>query len=115
MTKNLVSSLVWWTFIFVLFCSTTISAQKAPTDKVPVATLVQIVRAEDERRWDKTLETLLQNSSAAVRKRAALAAGRIGNETAVPALAALLEKDGDAQVRAMAAFALGEIESDAAA
>lgn len=79
--------------------------------QIPVETLVQISRAEDELRFDKTLEELLKNSDAKIRTRAALAAGRIGDERAVPALAALLENDKDETVRAMAAFALGEIES----
>jgi cyclophilin family peptidyl-prolyl cis-trans isomerase len=53
---------------------------------------------------------LLADRDAAVRKRAALAVGRIGDERSVPALTALL-KDPDGDVRAMAAFALGEVES----
>lgn len=73
--------------------------------------LVQIVKAEDERRYDKTLEDLMRSRNAKIRTRAALAAGRIGNDAAIPALINLLEKDTDAQVRTMAAFALGEIES----
>lgn len=99
----------------LLFTSTLIAQKAAPTNAVPVATLVQIVRAEDERRWDNTLETLLTSPSAAVRKRAALAAGRIGDEASVPMLTALLEKDADLEVRNMAAFALGETESAKAA
>ncbi|HEX8737927.1 MAG TPA: peptidylprolyl isomerase [Pyrinomonadaceae bacterium] len=78
--------------------------------QIPTATLVQIVRAEDERRYDKTLENLLTNADAQIRVRAALAVGRIGDERSIPALAGLLENDSDT-VRAMAAFALGEIES----
>lgn len=70
----------------------------------------QIVSAEDQRRWDATLATLFNNSRSAIRTRAALAAGRIGNDEAVGPLSMLL-KDEDEQVRAMAAFALGEIES----
>ncbi len=78
---------------------------------VPIKTLVQIVRAEDELRFDKTLETLMKSPDAHIRTRAALAAGRIGNEAAIPLLITLLEKDKDDEVRAMAAFAIGEIES----
>ena len=47
----------------------------------------------------------------AVRRRAALAAGRIGDERAVAELASLLTGAGNAEAREMAAFALGEIES----
>jgi cyclophilin family peptidyl-prolyl cis-trans isomerase/HEAT repeat protein len=82
---------------------------------VPNNVLMRILRAEDERRWDKELETLLADKDGAVRRRAALAAGRIGDEHSVPALIVLLQKDGDESVRAMAAFALGEIESTSAA
>jgi cyclophilin family peptidyl-prolyl cis-trans isomerase/HEAT repeat protein len=79
---------------------------------VPEETLLRIVRAEDERRWDTDdLGALVSDASAAVRSRAALAAGRIGDARAVPALVSLLQTDKDLGVRAMAAFALGEIES----
>ena len=83
--------------------------------QVPLPTLLRITRAEDERRWDKELGDLLSDSNAAIRKRAALAAGRIGNEDSVPSLINLLKQDPDGSVRAMAAFALGEVESIAAA
>src|SRR5215217_6840350 len=88
-----------------------LSAQKRP---VPPPTLLQIVKAEDERRWDDVLRNLLSNRNPLVRKRAALAVGRIGNEDSITALTPLLEKDADVSVRAMAAFALGEIESETA-
>src|SRR5688572_17404558 len=71
---------------------------------------VRILKAEDERRWDNDLKALLSNSNAVIRKRAALAAGRIGNEDSVSALAGLLQ-DADTDVRAMAAFAIGEVEA----
>jgi len=73
--------------------------------------MLRIVKAEDERRWDQDLSNLLLDKSAAVRQRAALAAGRIGDDRAIPLLTPLLEKDGEVTVRATAAFALGEIES----
>jgi cyclophilin family peptidyl-prolyl cis-trans isomerase/HEAT repeat protein len=73
--------------------------------------MLSIVRAEDERLWGDPLAKLLFEQNARVRWRAALAAGRIGDERAVPALATLLQSDRDADVRAMAAFALGEVES----
>ena len=41
---------------------------------------LQIVRAEDERRWDNNLRDLFKARNANVRTRAALAAGRIGND-----------------------------------
>ncbi|MDQ1590198.1 MAG: hypothetical protein QOG71_825 [Pyrinomonadaceae bacterium] len=83
---------------------------------VPEETLLRIVRAEDERRWDAAdLGALLSDASASVRARAALGAGRIGDARAVAPLVALLQTDKHAGVRAAAAFALGEIESGAAA
>ncbi|MGA9997410.1 MAG: HEAT repeat domain-containing protein, partial [Pyrinomonadaceae bacterium] len=73
-------------------------------------TLLHIMRAEDERRFDNDLSSLLTDRDARVRQRAALAAGRIGDERAVLLLIALLGTDSQAGVRAMAAFALGETE-----
>lgn len=81
------------------------------TRKYSQDTLIQILRAEDERRWDEKLKSLLTSEDSAVRKRAAFAGGRIGSEDAVPVLAEMLLTDRDAEVRQMAAFALGEIES----
>jgi cyclophilin family peptidyl-prolyl cis-trans isomerase/HEAT repeat protein len=72
--------------------------------------LIRIMKAEDERRWDTDLKELLSHSNTAIRKRAALAVGRIGNEDSVSALAGLLQ-DANADVRAMAAFAIGEVET----
>lgn len=84
-----------------------------PTSGDPVSRILwlQIVRAEDERRWDNDLRDLFRARNANVRRRAALAAGRIGNEQAVADLIPLLQRDDEPEVRAMAAFALGEIES----
>ena len=79
--------------------------------QVPNATQITIVKAEDARLYDKTLEALLKSPNAGVRVRAALAVGRIGNDAAVPAVGDLLAKDPSRNVREMAAFALGEIES----
>ncbi len=77
--------------------------------------MLRILRAEDERRWDADLASLLTNKSARVRHRAARAAGRIGDERAVDSLVALLRVDANLYVKQMAAFALGEIESAGAA
>ena len=79
--------------------------------QIPTNVLVQIVKAEDELRYDKTLDDLLKSRDVNIRKRAALCAGRIGDERANVALTNLLEKDASTEVRATAAFALGEIES----
>jgi len=79
--------------------------------QVPADVAVQLVKAEDARRYDKSLEDLMSSPDEKIRERAALAAGRIGSEAAIPELTSLLQKDKSAQVQAMAAFALGEIES----
>lgn len=78
---------------------------------LPEILLLRIVRAEDERRWDNDLRSLFSARNAAVRTRAALAAGRIGNEDSIADLITLLRQDDESEVRAMAAFALGEVES----
>src|SRR5687768_5894653 len=93
----------------VLFAIVCFSA--AVFAQLPVKTLVQISRAEDELRFDAVMENLLKEKDAKIRARAALAAGRIGNDAAIPALVNLLEKDSSTETRAMAAFAIGEIES----
>ncbi|MDQ2920153.1 MAG: HEAT repeat domain-containing protein, partial [Acidobacteriota bacterium] len=82
---------------------------------VPQNLLIRIVQAEDERRWDNDVRNLLSARSVVVRRRAALAAGRIGNEDSVADLINLLRHDDEMDVRAMAAFALGEVESASAA
>ena len=86
-------------------------ARRQSPPAIPADVLLNIIRHEDERRWDEELKTLLANEDAQVRKRAALAAGRIGDERAVPVLAEMLLTDRDATVRDIAAFGLGEIES----
>src|ERR1700755_414486 len=66
------------------------SAQKgaaAARASVPPETLLQIIEAEDERRWDAAeFGKLFEDANASVRRRAALAAGRIGDEGAVAPL-----------------------------
>ena len=99
----------------VLLCVAVAPVSLAQKPSIPTATLLLITKAEDERRWDDNLRKLFSHPSPSIRKRAALAAGRIGNEDSVTALTNLLEQDKDASVRSMAAFALGEVESESAA
>ncbi|HET6853538.1 MAG TPA: HEAT repeat domain-containing protein, partial [Pyrinomonadaceae bacterium] len=99
----------------VFLCIALTSATLAQAQSIPKPTLLLITRAEDERRWDDDLRRLFSNPNPSIRKRAALAAGRIGNEGSVTALTDLLEHDKDVSVRSMAAFALGEVESESAA
>ena len=65
--------------------------------QVPIATHIQILKAEDARRYDKVLEDLMRSPNAAVRTRAALAAGRIGDSAAVAALIRLLNDRSDSR------------------
>src|SRR5687767_7394506 len=102
--------------VTVLLLAPPLFAQRtrAPRDvKVGIDSkiLLQIIRAEDTRRWDGELEKLIAQDDPKIRKRAILAAGRIGNESAVPLIAERVLTDRDPDVRQMAAFALGEIES----
>lgn len=83
--------------------------------RIPVNVMFEILRCEDERRFDATLEKFMRSSKPEIRSRAALAAGRIGNEKALPILIRLAERDESEEVRANAIFAIGEIESVKAA
>src|SRR5882724_7918781 len=87
------------------------TGRNSGSSELPALTQLKIMRHEDERRWDDQLNALLADNNPMVRKRAALAAGRIGDERAVPVLTEMLLMDRDRDVRQMAAFALGEIES----
>jgi cyclophilin family peptidyl-prolyl cis-trans isomerase/HEAT repeat protein len=88
-------------------CATRVAAQSS----IRQETLLKIIQTEDERRWGPELKELLGNNNAAVRSRAALAAGRIGDEDAVRSLADLLAKESNQNVLESAVFAMGELES----
>src|ERR1044071_7653695 len=104
---------------FSLLIAVVVSAQKAKTrianvvraPSMDLQAQLKLVQAEDELLWVSLVEQLLHSLSPEIRKRAALAAGRIGDEASVPALSVMLENDSDSDVRAMAAFALGETEA----
>jgi cyclophilin family peptidyl-prolyl cis-trans isomerase/HEAT repeat protein len=96
--------------LFLLLSVVGVSAQPARNESTPNP-LIRIIRYEDQRNWNDDLKMLLSESDPMVRKRAALAAGRIGDVRAIPTLADMLLMDRDKDVRQMVAFALGEIES----
>src|SRR5215470_8646324 len=78
---------------------------------IPREIHARIIQLEDERNLNgDELTGLLKHPSAAVRERAALAIGRIGDKRGTDALMALLEHEVSEPARAMAAFALGEME-----
>lgn len=76
---------------------------------VPDNLHLQIVKAEDARDARPVIE-MLTNVNSATRYRAALAAGRIGDDKAIDGLIKMLS-DPEPVNRAMAMFAIGEIES----
>jgi cyclophilin family peptidyl-prolyl cis-trans isomerase/HEAT repeat protein len=78
--------------------------------QIPTNISLQIIKAEDERRFDSVLENLLQNKDEKIRERAILAIGRIGDERGLETLTKLLFSDTE-NVQKMSAFAIGEIES----
>ena len=98
-------------YILVFVVLSTVAAFAQAREFIPKPILLRIVKAEDERRWDGDLRSLLKSPNSAVRGRVALAAGRIGNEGALPELVSILKQDRNLNVRALAAFAIGEVES----
>ncbi|MGD9588569.1 MAG: peptidylprolyl isomerase [Pyrinomonadaceae bacterium] len=104
--------------VFAVLFSSAAFGQRLPSPviaryRVPDDLLIKIAKAEDARDAKPVIE-MLKNVNTATRYRAALAAGRIGDEAAVGPLVELM-KDASPEVRKMAAFALGEIESIKAA
>ena len=99
--------------LVVSFTAATAQKTRAnrPVSAIPSSIQLPIIRAEDERHWDNTLLVLLSHKDAGVRKRTALAMGRIGDDRALPALMEGLKTEPDNDVRQMIAFAIGEIES----
>jgi cyclophilin family peptidyl-prolyl cis-trans isomerase/HEAT repeat protein len=88
---------------------TTRAAKKpvAPPPPPRIETLARVLEMEDARSPGAgELERLLRVPDRGVRRRAALAAGRIADPSLVPALVDLLN-DQEVEVRRMAAFALG--------
>src|SRR5262245_7249866 len=82
---------------------------------IPPSIHARIIQLEDERNLNgHELTGLLKHRGAAVRGRAALAIGRIGDKSGTDALIAMLEHEESKAARAMAAFALGEMEDERA-
>jgi HEAT repeat protein/cyclophilin family peptidyl-prolyl cis-trans isomerase len=110
-----------WVYL-ILLASCGPKAEPVVTPTPPAAVFEQkmrwILQLEDERQLrggGGDLLTLMTDGEARVRRRSALAAGRVKLPDAVPALTTLLQGDGDAEVRQMAAFAMGLIGSATAA
>jgi cyclophilin family peptidyl-prolyl cis-trans isomerase len=71
----------------------------------------KIVQYEDERTVPPDLLDILTFSHGGARKRTIMALGRIGYPSSVTALIEILNNDRTPEIRALAAFSLGEIES----
>jgi cyclophilin family peptidyl-prolyl cis-trans isomerase/HEAT repeat protein len=108
-------------FIFLSLIVFTVGAAAAGTQKqsdaaIPTDIHIRIIQLEDERNLNgDELTGLLKHLNPIVRRRVALAIGRIGDKRGTAPLIAVLQKDEDAVAREMAAFALGEIEDAGAA
>jgi cyclophilin family peptidyl-prolyl cis-trans isomerase/HEAT repeat protein len=114
-------------WIVVVLC--TVAAGCAPKAAPAAEVQKQVQTAfEQKMRWILELEdarqlrggggdllTLLNDAEARVRRRAALAVGRVKLAEALPPLTSLLQSDADPEVRQMAAFAMGLIGDASAA
>ncbi len=93
------------------------SAGKAPPPAAPpsrIERLGRVLALEDARTDGQgELDRLLRDPDRGIRRRAALAAGRIASREAIPALVEMMN-DGEPEVRQMAAFSLGLIGDTAA-
>ncbi|MGE0862880.1 MAG: HEAT repeat domain-containing protein [Vicinamibacterales bacterium] len=101
-------------------CASTPAPQVGAASAVPPhdQKMRWILQLEDERQLTGgggDLVALLQDPEARLRRRAALAAGRVRLPGAIDGLTALLQTDKDPEVRQMAAFAMGLIGDAAAA
>lgn len=103
-----------FTILLALLCALPVCALQERSSGPTAGQMLEIIRAEDELRFDETLKSLLKNSDPQTRVRSVLAAGRIGDASALPMLSQMLSKDVP-MVAQMAAFAIGEIESVKAA
>src|SRR5205814_10155476 len=84
-----------------------LAAPPSPPPPPPrMVKLTRMLAAEDRRELTAEVKLGLGDADRSLRRRAALAAGRIGDPAAVPALVPLLS-DPEVEVRQMAAFALG--------
>ncbi len=87
----------------------------ATAQSIPPGIHARIIQLEDERNLNgDELAKLLKHASPKVRERSALAIGRIGDKRGTAALVELLQSEKEESVRAMVAFALGEMEDAAA-
>jgi cyclophilin family peptidyl-prolyl cis-trans isomerase len=96
------------------------SKPRLKRDRARRVLLPKVIQFEDERMVSEELVEMLSPPHGSIRHRAILALGRIGYPSRLPALIDVLNGDTSVQnrnpeVRALAAFSLGEIESHVAA
>jgi cyclophilin family peptidyl-prolyl cis-trans isomerase/HEAT repeat protein len=122
MSKDSLRLLGPWIFLCLLMSSCGPKAAPVVTPTPPPAAFEQkmrwILQLEDERQLrggGGDLLTLLTDQEARVRRRSALALGRVRLPEAIPALTTMLQSDADPEVRQMAAFAMGLIGDASAA
>jgi cyclophilin family peptidyl-prolyl cis-trans isomerase/HEAT repeat protein len=99
----------WLAAALALATPTTEGAARRPALAPPsrAERLARVLELEDRRSTGGgELERLLRDPDRGVRRRAALAAGRIGDAATFPALVEMMN-DGEVELRRMAAFALG--------
>lgn len=109
-----------WPWVFLISCGPKAEPVLAPA--APPAAFEQkmrwILQLEDQRQLrggGGDLITLLTDTEARVRRRSALAAGRVKLPEAIAPLTGVMQSDSDPEVRQMAAFALGLIGDASAA
>ena len=83
------------------------TSQQSKNNKFSDNTLVSISDLQDRRKVD-SLILFLENKNSAYRKEACLAFGSVQDSLAISALGKILKQDEDEQVRATAAFAIGQ-------
>lgn len=92
----------------------TVAPEQKPSlkrDRTQKVLYPKIIQYEDERTVTPDLLDMLNFSHGGARKRAILAIGRIGYPSAINSLIEILGNDRNPDARALAAFSLGEIES----
>ena len=95
------------TLVLVVAAAAAPAPPASPPPPSRIEKMGRILALEDRRTaGGGELEGLLRDEDRGVRRRAALAAGRIADAALVPVLLELMD-DGEAEVRQMAAFALG--------
>ncbi len=114
--------LLWpWLCLCLLSCGPKVAPVVTPATPPPTVfeqKMRWILQLEDSRQLrggGGDLLTLVGDTEARIRRRSALAIGRVKLPAGIPALTPALQSDGDPEVRQMAAFAMGLIGDAAAA